>query len=43
MNAQDQVVIFSTFNEPLRELKRRFDGIGMRCEMITSETSKQMS
>ena len=43
LNAQDQVVVFSTFNEPLRELKRRMDGIGIRCEMITSETSKQMS
>jgi SNF2 family DNA or RNA helicase len=43
LNAQDQVVIVSTFNEPLMELKRRFNGIGISCEVISSKTSKDMA
>jgi len=42
MAAQDQVVIFSNFNEPMKEIKRRLNGIGISCEIISGETRKEM-
>jgi len=40
--AQDQVVIFSNFNEPMFEIKRRLNGIGISCEIICGATKKDM-
>ncbi len=34
-NAQDQVIIFSTFNEPMYEIQRRCRLKGLRCEIIS--------
>lgn len=34
-NAQDQVIIFSTFNEPMYEIQRRCWLKGLRCEIIS--------
>jgi len=36
--SDDQVVVFCTFNEPLAEIKRRCDAVGLRCETINGET-----
>lgn len=33
--AGDQVVVFCNFNEPFREIKKRCNAIGLRCEFIT--------
>jgi SNF2 family DNA or RNA helicase len=46
--AHDQVVVFSTFNEPMKEIQRRCNeviserGVGLNCKIISSETSNQM-
>lgn len=34
-NAQDQAIIFSTFNEPMYEIQRRCRLKGLRCEIIS--------
>jgi SNF2 family DNA or RNA helicase len=39
----DQVIVFCTFNEPLNELAFRLQVNGLRGEVISSETTKQMS
>jgi len=39
---EDQVVVFSTFNEPMREIQRRCQELNIRCEMISSDTKKSM-
>lgn len=49
-NAQDQVVVFSTFNEPFVEIAKRCEkilrpdgsGVGLTCKVISGETSKQL-
>lgn len=40
--AQDQVVIFSTFNEPLFEVQRRCKDRGLTCEVINGTTVSRM-
>lgn len=37
-NAADQVVVFSTFNEPLKEVQRRAIENGLTCEIISGAT-----
>jgi len=36
--ADDQVVVFCTFNEPMHEVKRRCDANGKKCEVIFGDT-----
>jgi SNF2 family DNA or RNA helicase len=46
--AHDQVVLFSTFNEPMNEIQRRCQeviserGVGLVCKIISGETANQM-
>jgi hypothetical protein len=42
MNAQDQVVVFCTFNEPMKELKKRLTALyALRNHLI--DTKKEMA
>jgi SNF2 family DNA or RNA helicase len=34
----DQVVVFCTFNDPLYEIKRRCDGVGLSCGIISGDS-----
>lgn len=41
-SAEDQVVIFSTFNEPLYEIKRRCIAMGKTCEVLSGSSVAHM-
>jgi len=41
-DAADQVVVFSNFNEPLREIQNRCAGLNISCEVINGETVAKM-
>lgn len=41
-NCGDQIVVFSTFNEPLMEIKRRCLELGITCETLTGANSDQV-
>lgn len=41
--AQDQVVVFCTFNEPFNEIKRRCEEMKLKCGIISGENSKDLS
>ncbi len=40
--AHDQVVVFSTFNEPLSEIKKRCESLKLTCEVINGSTVSHM-
>jgi SNF2 family DNA or RNA helicase len=40
--ANDQVVLFCNFNEPLAEIQRRCRSLNLRCEVISGATSRTM-
>jgi SNF2 family DNA or RNA helicase len=40
--AADQVVVFSNFNEPMREVQRRCEAMKLKCRIISGANSKEM-
>jgi SNF2 family DNA or RNA helicase len=39
----EPVVVFCTFNEPLKEIQRRINDVGLNCQLLTGENSKNLA
>jgi hypothetical protein len=35
--------VFCTFNEPLKEIQRRINDVGLNCQLLTGENSKNLA